>query len=44
MHFIASLGFTVMQLVTFYFEVVSPIFTAVAFYFEDDGGISLQGS
>lgn len=36
--------FIVMQLVAFYFEVVSPIFTAVAFYFEVDGGISLQGS
>lgn len=30
-----------MPLVAFYFEVVSPIFTAVAFYFEVDGGISL---
>lgn len=44
MRFIARLDYTVMQPVAFYFEVVSPIFTAVAFYFEVDGGISLQGT
>lgn len=44
MHFIARLDFTVMQLVAFCFKVVSPVFTAVAFYVEVDGGISLQGS
>lgn len=39
-----SVHFIVMQLVALYFEVVSPIFTAVAFYFEVSGGISLQGT